>query len=60
MIRDLSLIYSCAFDNLLFLKKKEQREREREREYSMIRKQLNHLLQVERREDDPMGIHIFK
>jgi len=58
MIRDLSLIYSCAFDNLLFFKKKE--EREREREYSMIRKQLNHLLQVERREDDPMGIHIFK
>jgi len=33
MIRDLSLIYSCAFDNLLFfLKKRTERERERERE----------------------------
>jgi hypothetical protein len=32
MIRDLSLIYSCAFDNLLFFKKKRtERERERER-----------------------------
>ena len=26
----------------------------------MIRKQLNHLLRVERTEDHPMGIHIFK